>query len=259
MKILRYLTEQSEPVFGWLDNNQVGNIVGSPFEHFRRMEVATPLAQITMLSPVAPGKIIAITNNYQTTEETQSPGGDSQLPVFFLKPPQSITGHHGSIYYPTQTNELIFQAELAVVIGKTSRWVPLAKASSIVFGYACAATFYARDLLTKDGVFRARAFGFDSFTALGPWIETEMDPNDVVISASVNRSLVQLTTSHEMNFTIAQLIAYLTSIMTLSPGDVILTGPIAAGVPVKIGDRVQVEVEGVGTLENFIEAENRSV
>lgn len=257
MKILRYLTEQNEPVFGWMDNNLVGNIVGSPFEHFRRMEVATPLAQINLLAPVAPGKIISITNNYQSSEDPQSPGRDSQLPVFFLKPPQSITGHHGNIFYPTQTSELIFQAELAVIISKTSHWLPLAKASSIIFGYTCAATFYARDLLTKDGTFPARAHGFDTFTALGPWIETEMDPNDVVISASLNRTLVQLTTTHEMNFTIAHLIAYLTSIMTLSPGDVILTGPIAAGVLVKIGDRVQVEVEGLGTLENFIEAENR--
>jgi 2-keto-4-pentenoate hydratase/2-oxohepta-3-ene-1,7-dioic acid hydratase in catechol pathway len=257
MKILRYLTEKNEPIYGWVDNNQVGNIVGSPFDHFRRLEVATPLAQINMLPPVTPGKIIAITNNYQTTDDAQSPERDSQLPVFFLKPPQSIIGHHGFVHYPAQTNELIFQAELAVIISKISRWLPLAKASSVIFGYTCAATFYARDLLVKDSTFPARAHGFDTFTALGPWIETEMDPNDVVISASLNRSLVQLTTSHEMNFTIAQLIAYLSSIMTLSPGDVILTGPIAAGVPVKIGDRVQVEVEGLGTLENFIEAENR--
>lgn len=259
MKILRYLTEQNEPIYGWMDKNQVGSIVGSPFDNFRRMEVATPLAHVNMLTPVTPGKIMAITNNYQANEEAQSPGTDSQLPVFFLKPTQSVVGHHGFIFYPAQTSEMIFQAELAVVIGKTSRWVSLANASSTIFGYTCAATFFARDLLRKDGDFPARAYGFDTFTALGPWIETEMDPNDVVISASLNRSLVQLTTSHEMNFTIAQLIAYLSSIMTLSPGDVILTGPIAAGVPVKIGDRVQVEVEGLGTLDNFIEAENRPV
>lgn len=190
MKILRYLTEQNEPVFGWVDKNQVGNIAGSPFDHFRRMEVATPLAHINILPPVAPGKVVAITNNYPLLQQTQTSDTDSQVPIFFLKPPQSIIGHHGFVINPAQTNNLMYQAELAVVIGKTSRWVSLTKASSIIFGYTCAATFYAGDLFLKDGKYPARAQGFDTFTSLGPWIETEMDPNDVVISASLNRSLV---------------------------------------------------------------------
>ena len=256
MKILRYKTDQGEASYGWLHENKVGAILGSPFEHFRRLEGVSPIERIELLPPLIPGKIIAIQNNYELQDEAEQPAVD--IPSFFLKPTQSIIGTRNSVLIPPQTNELFTQTQLAVVIGKQGRWIPLNRAYDFIFGYTCAITYFAKDLLQVDGYAQYRAYYFDTFTSLGPWIETELDPNDIVISTSLNRALLQMTTSHEMIFSIPQLIAYLSSIMTLLPGDVILTGATYAGVQVKTNDFIQVEVDGIGVLENTIAPEKRS-
>jgi 2-keto-4-pentenoate hydratase/2-oxohepta-3-ene-1,7-dioic acid hydratase in catechol pathway len=256
MKILRYHSQQNEPTYGWVNDGKVGSILGSPFEHFRRLEVITPLERINLLPPLIPGKIIAIQHNFLHQGQEQQYSTD--IPLFFLKPTQSIIGTRNSVIIPPQTNELVAQTELAVVIGKQGRWIPLNQANSYIFGYTCAATYFARDLLEIDGYAHFRAHSFDTFTSLGPWIETDLDVNDIVISTSLNRSLQNMTTSHEMIFSIPQLVAYFSSIMTLMPGDVILTGATTEGMVVKVNDFIQVEIEGIGILENTVQPEKRS-
>ncbi|WP_322509791.1 fumarylacetoacetate hydrolase family protein, partial [Anaerolinea sp.] len=139
--------------------------------------------------------------------------------------------------------------ELAVVIGKRGRWIAPEQAMDFVFGYTCANDVTARDLQQKDGQW-TRAKGFDTFCPLGPWIETELDPFDVLIQCKVNGEVRQVGSTKEMVFSIPQLIAYISSVMTLEPGDVILTGTPAGISPLKAGDLVEIDIEGIGTLSN---------
>jgi 2-keto-4-pentenoate hydratase/2-oxohepta-3-ene-1,7-dioic acid hydratase in catechol pathway len=255
MKIVRYRTEEEESTYGWVQDDKVGAILGSPFDFYRRLETITSIQRTSLLPPLLPGKIIAIRDNYvhHGIEDQAIP----EIPIFFLKPTQSITGTKKAIIIPSQTIELVAQAELAVVIGKQGRWIPLDQAYNHIFGYTCAATFFARDMAILDGYAQYRAYYFDTFTSLGPWIETELDPNDIVISTSNNKSLVHLTTTHEMLFSVPQLVAYLSSIMTLMPGDVILTGPTHPGIRVAPNDFLQIEIDGIGILENTVTPEVR--
>ena len=256
MKIIRYRTEQNESTYGWVQNGKVGAILGEPFNHYRRLEAVTPIERTQLLPPLVPSKLISILDNYlfQGKEKQQVP----DIPRFFLKPNQSIAGPRDSVIIPAQSNELVAQAELAVVIGKKARWIPLKEAFNFILGYTCAATFNAKDIELIDGYPHYRSRCFDTFTALGPWIETNLDPSDIVITTSVNKSLVHMTTSHEMLFSIPQLIVFLSSIMTLMPGDVILTGPTSLGTPVNLNDYLQIEIDGVGILENTIAIEDRT-
>lgn len=256
MKILRYQNEQQVPTFGWLHQGKVGAILGSPFDHFRRLEAVVPLERLQLLSPLLPGKLISIQKNYRFQGEDEQDIPD--IPAFFLKPPQSIIGSRQFIQIPPQTNEVVAQAELAIVIGKPCHWTALNQALDFVMGYTCALTYFAHDLIELDGYTQYRAYFFDTFTALGPWIETDFDPNDIVISASLNRSLIHMMTSHDMLFSIQQLITYLSSIITLFPGDVILTGPTNPGFQVDVNDLVQVDIEGIGTLLNTVTFEKKS-
>lgn len=256
MKIIRYRTEQSESTYGWVHDGKAGAILGSPFEHYRRLECVNPIERTQLLPPLIPGKIISILDNYIFQGQDKQQVTD--IPRFFLKPNHPIAGPKNSVVIPAQTTDMVAQAELAVVIGKKGRWIPLKETFTHIFGYTCASTFNARDLENIDGNMHYRSRCFDTFTSLGPWIETELDPNDIVITTSLNKSLVNMTTSHEILFSIPQIITYLSSIMTLMPGDVILTGATSAGVKVNVNDFIQVEIDGIGILENTIAIEDRS-
>lgn len=253
MKILRYRDTNSQATFGWLNENKVGALLGNPFEHYRRLEPVTPLERIDLLPPLVPGKIIAIEKNYLFQgESTQSLPA---IPSFYLKPPQSIIGTNQAIVLPRQSHNITAHAELAVVIGKPARWISTDQVYDHVMGYCCAATCVAKDLLELDGYAQNRAAFFDTFTSLGPWIETDLDPNDILISTFKNKSQTHMATTHDMLFSIPQLIVYLSTIMTLLPGDVILTGPIHQGIKLDVNDMIQVEIDGIGSLLNSVSRE----
>ncbi|NMC52393.1 MAG: fumarylacetoacetate hydrolase family protein [Chloroflexi bacterium] len=248
MRFIRYQFENNPPQYGWLHEGQVGPLDGSPFEGYRRQEASIALEQVRLLAPVLPQKIVCVGRNYADHAREQD-AEIPEIPLLFLKPPSSIIAHQSPIYLPPQSRQVDHEAELAVVIGRTCRWVSSETALSFVFGYTIANDVTARDLQRKDGQW-TRAKGFDTFCPLGPWIETDFDPADALITCRVNEELRQMSSTREMIFTISQLIAFVSSIMTLEPGDLLLTGTPAGVGPLQPGDMVDISIEGIGSLRN---------
>jgi len=252
MKFIRYQNKNQAPRYGWIYEDRVGPVEGEPFGEYRRLEVETPLSEVRLLAPFLPGKIICVGRNYvehAREHDVEVP----EWPMLFLKPASSVIGPDDIIYLPPQSEQVEHEVELAVVIGKPGRWIQPDNALNHVFGYTLANDVTARDLQRKDGQW-TRAKGFDTFCPIGPWIETELDPSDVLLSCRVNGEMRQMSSTREMVFTVQQLIAFISSIMTLYPGDVILTGTPAGVGPLMVGDIVECSGEGVGKLSNQIMA-----
>ena len=207
-----------------------------------------PIAGLRWLAPVIPSKVIGVATNYADhAKEMNKPV--PAAPRLFLKAPSSIVSPGEPILIPPGTSRVDPEGELAVVIGKHAFCVPRQDALDYVLGYTCANDVTARDFQKEDVIF-GRAKSFDSFCPLGPWIETELDPSDVALSTSVNGEVRASGRTSQMIFGVADLVAFISSIMTLLPGDVISTGTPPGVAPIKAGDRVSVWVEGIGTLEN---------
>jgi len=248
MRFVRYQAGVGQAGFGWIYEDRVGALDGTPFGEYRRLEAEMPLESLRLLAPVQPGKIVCVGRNY--AEHAREQGAETpDIPILFLKPPSSVIGPGERIVLPVQSQQVEHEAELAVVIGRAGRWIRPENALDHVLGYTVGNDITARDLQRRDGQW-TRAKGFDTFCPLGPWIETELDPADVLISCRVGEELRQMTSTREMIFTIPQLIVFISSVMTLQPGDVILTGTPAGVAPLKAGDVVEVDVEGVGQLRN---------
>jgi 2-keto-4-pentenoate hydratase/2-oxohepta-3-ene-1,7-dioic acid hydratase in catechol pathway len=257
MRIIRYQVKQEPVTFGWVLDDPgeplVGPIEGSPFGEFRRLEATLPLSAVRLLPPVEPGKILCIARNYAAhAKEHDSPVPD--VPMLFLKPPSSLIADGETILLPPQSQLIEHEAELAVVIGQQGRWISHDQALEHVFGYTIANDVTARDLQRRDGQW-GRAKGFDTFCPLGPWIETDYDPADSLITCNVNGEMRQMASTRDMVFSIRQLIAFLSSVMTLEIGDIILTGTPAGVGPLLPGDQVEIIIEGIGTLHNPVQAE----
>ena len=208
-----------------------------------------PLAEVRLLAPVLPSKVVAAGRNYASHAREMS-GEPSAEPVIFLKPSTSVTGPGDAIKYPVKLTERVdFEGELAVIIGRLCRGVPRERAEEVVFGYTCANDVTARDLQARDGQW-TRAKGFDTFCPLGPWIETDLDPADLELTTSVNGEVKQHSRTSLMLHGVAELIMAVSQVMTLLPGDVLLTGTPAGVGPMGKGDQVSVTIEGIGTLTN---------
>jgi 2-keto-4-pentenoate hydratase/2-oxohepta-3-ene-1,7-dioic acid hydratase in catechol pathway len=207
------------------------------------------LADVRLLAPVIPrSKVVGIGRNYAA--HAAELGHDVPAePLMFLKPNTSVVGPGDPIFYPPQTSNLHYEGELAVVIGRICRDVLPEKVDEVIYGYTIGNDVTARDLQKSDVQF-TRAKGFDSFCPLGPWIETRLDTSDLRVQTHLNGDLVQDGTTKDLIFDVASLVAYVSSVMTLLPGDVILTGTPAGVGPIVAGDRVSVEIEGIGTLAN---------
>jgi 2-keto-4-pentenoate hydratase/2-oxohepta-3-ene-1,7-dioic acid hydratase in catechol pathway len=253
MRFVRYQTRQSPPGYGWLLEDKVGPVDGSPFGDFLRQEATLPLEDVQLLAPTLPSKILCIGRNY--VAHAKEHGADvPEVPMLFLKPPSSVIGPGQTIVLPPQSRQVEHEAELAVVIGTRGRWIPAEQALQHVLGYTIANDVTARDLQNRDGQW-SRAKGFDTFCPVGPWIETEFDPADALITCHVNQDMRQMASTREMVFQIRQLIAFASSVMTLEPGDLLLTGTPAGVGPLLPGDIVIVTIEGLGALRNPVAAE----
>jgi 2-keto-4-pentenoate hydratase/2-oxohepta-3-ene-1,7-dioic acid hydratase in catechol pathway len=213
------------------------------------------LADVRLLAPVLPrSKVVGIGRNYAA--HAAEMGNDLPTePLMFLKPNTSVVGPGDPIFYPPQTQNLHFEGELAVVIGRICRDVPVDQATDVIHGYTIANDVTARDLQKGDVQF-TRAKGFDSFCPLGPWIETDLDPHDFAEGRSVqthlNGDLKQDGSTKDLIFDIPTLIAHVSSVMTLLPGDVILTGTPEGVGPMEVGDEVEISIAGLGTLTNKV-------
>jgi 2-keto-4-pentenoate hydratase/2-oxohepta-3-ene-1,7-dioic acid hydratase in catechol pathway len=195
-------------------------------------------------------KVVAIGKNYAAHAAEM----DSQVPaepLMFLKPNTSVVGPGDPVFYPRQSGEVHYEGELAVVIGRICRDVPVEKAADVIWGYTVGNDVTARDLQRSDVQF-TRAKGFDSFCPLGPWVETELDVSDVRVRTYLNGDLKQDGTTKDLIFDVPTLVAHVTSVMTLLPGDVILTGTPEGVGPMQVGDEVEVSIAGIGNLTNKV-------
>jgi 2-keto-4-pentenoate hydratase/2-oxohepta-3-ene-1,7-dioic acid hydratase in catechol pathway len=231
-----------------LDALTVAAIDAHPFGPITFTGDRWALPDVRLLSPILPSKVVAIGKNY--ADHAKEMGGEApQTPLIFLKPSTSVIGEGDAIRLPASSAEIHYEGELAVVIGRPARNITREEALSCVLGYACANDVTARDQQRSDGQF-TRAKGYDSFCPLGPWLETVLDPSDLRLVTRVNGEVVQDGRTSQMIHDIATQIAFMSGVMTLLPGDVILTGTPAGVGPIKDGDSVSVEIEGIGTLTN---------
>ncbi len=251
MRYIRFTDQQFSQKFGWIQQDKVGLIEGDIFGKHRRLRADIPIENVTLLAPVFPGKIVCVGRNY--VDHVKEHGAEvPEIPLLFLKPSTTIIGPGMPILLPPQSKQIEHEAELAVVIGRESRWLRAEDVKKSVFGYTIANDVTARDLQRKDGQW-TRGKGFDTFCPAGPWIETEFDPSDAMIKCKVNSVLRQMGSTREMIFSIDQLLIFITSIMTLLPGDIILTGTPAGVGPLMAGDEVEIEVDGLGGLSNPVQ------
>jgi len=256
MRIVRFqIPDSKKPKYGWLLDDKVGEISGNIFGRYQRKEALTPLSDVKLLAPTEPTKIVCVGRNY--VEHAKELGNEvPKVPLIFLKPPSSIISNGETILLPPQSAQVEHEAELVVVIGKRGRHVTAENAKKIILGYTIGNDVTARDLQKSDGQW-TRAKGFDTFCPFGPWIDTEFDPSDAVVTCRVNGQMRQMASTRDMVFNVGVLIAFITSIMTLEPGDLIFTGTPAGVGELKDGDEVSVEIEGLGIIKNKVKAEKQ--
>ena len=256
MRIARY-SHDGDVKFGIVEGAaesgaELADIAGHPFGPISFTGERRPVESVRLLPPVLPSKVVAIGKNY--ADHASEMGGDvPERPLVFLKPSTSVVGSGDVIAYPPSSSRVDYEGELAVIIGRLCRDVPESRAAEVVFGYACANDVTARDQQASDGQW-SRAKGYDSFCPLGPWIETDISPDDLRITTRLNGETKQDGRTSQIVHKIPALIAYITACMTLLPGDVILTGTPAGVGPMEIGDEVEVEIEGIGRLVNVVKA-----
>ena len=252
MRIARYRFEQ-DVAYGLVDGELVREIAGAPFPDVAGIEVTgveRHIDEVDLLAPVLPTKIIAVAKNYH--DHAREMGGDVPAePMIFLKPSTAVIGPEAVIRLPAQSSQVEHEAELAVVVGRLCKDVPKHRVDEVVLGYTCANDVTARDLQVGDGQW-GRAKGFDTFCPLGPWIATDVDPDDLGIECEVNEQIRQDGSTSDMVRSVGELVSWISGVMTLVPGDVILTGTPAGVGPLRNGDHVTVTIEGIGTLDNIV-------
>jgi len=260
MRIVRFTAAAefgvgSEPLFGVLnDKDSILVLRGDPiYSGIIPQDKTLNLSDVKLLAPVLPrSKVVCVGKNYADHAAEMNSEVPSE-PIIFIKPNTSVIGPNETIVWPKMSERVDHEAELAVVIGRICKEVPAAKYKDVIFGYTLANDVTARDLQKKDGQW-SRAKGFDTFCPLGPWIETEFVPADQLISATLNGQVKQSATLSEMIFKIPEIIEFVTNVMTLLPGDVILTGTPAGIGPMPVGATISVAIDGLGVLTNKVSA-----
>ncbi|MEX2147670.1 MAG: fumarylacetoacetate hydrolase family protein [Candidatus Rokuibacteriota bacterium] len=236
--------------YGALEGGAIVEYSGTPFTLFKRARKRYPARQVVLLAPVLPSKIIAVGLNYRDQlAALRLPVPEE--PVIFLKAVSALAGPDDPIVYPAQTARVDYEAELAVVIRRRCHHVPSARAREYVLGYTCLNDVTARDLREHDAQW-ARAKGFDTFCPIGPCIATDVDPRALTVESFLNGAGRQCTSTKEMVFSVEEIVARVSTVMTLLPGDVIATGTPAGAGPMQPGDRVEVRIDGIGSLRNTV-------
>lgn len=249
MRFAHFIYQETKH-WGILEGKLLKVLQGSPFGEWKETEAMVSLSDVTFLPPCYPSKIVCVGLNYR--DHARELGMMiPKVPVIFLKPPSAVIGHGQKIVYPSSSQQVDYEAELVVVIKKTTRYVPVENVSSYIMGLTCGNDVTARDLQREDGQW-TRAKSFDTFCPLGPFLAVDLDPNCLKIKLTVNGEVRQNSSTSEMIFTVAELVSFISSVMTLYPGDVIMTGTPSGVGPLRVGDVVSVEIEGVGVLTNEV-------
>lgn len=250
MKIARTLYKGIEK-FGIIEEGYF-HIINNPFysSQCERTGEFLKLEEIKLLPPTQPSKIVAVGLNYKShAEEMKIPLPDE--PIIFLKPSTSVIGHNDYIILPENYRRVDYECELAVVIGKKAKNVKVNEAKQYILGYTCFNDVTERYNQKKDGQW-TRAKGYDTFAPIGPWIETECDPGALNIFTILNNNVVQKGNTSDLIFSIEILVSFISGIMTLLPGDIIATGTPAGIGPLNEGDKVEIKIDNIGTLTNFV-------
>lgn len=258
MRIIRFSAPEklgvgTDPLFGVLnDQDAILVLRGDPiYSGIVPAEKSLKLSDVKLLAPVIPrSKVVCIGKNYADHAAEMNSEVPSE-PIIFIKPNTSVIGPNEVIIWPRMSERVDYEAELAIVIGRICKEVPASKAKDVIYGYTLANDVTARDLQKKDGQW-SRAKGFDTFCPLGPWIETEFNPGDQKITSTLNGEVKQSSMLSEMIFKVPQIVEFVTNVMTLLPGDVILTGTPAGIGPMPSGASITVAIEGLGALTNKV-------
>ncbi|MGA9595364.1 MAG: fumarylacetoacetate hydrolase family protein [Acidimicrobiia bacterium] len=253
MKIVRVDSDVDDITYGAVEPEGIRIHVGTPLVAWEPTEIVIGWERARLLAPVIPTKVVAVGRNY--VDHADEMGSElPERPLIFLKPPTAVIGPLQAIRVPPDSENVHHEAELAVVVGKVARDVRIEDAGSYILGYTAANDVTARDLQRSDGQW-TRAKGFDTFCPLGPAIDTDLDPLEgLQITCRVNGDLRQSGSTADMVFGVSELLSYISHVMTLLPGDVILTGTPSGVGPIEPGDKVEVEIEGIGVLMNPVVA-----
>ena len=250
MKIYRF-RYRKKIMTGVLREDVLFPIKGSVFKDFGVEESAIPISQVKLLPPVLPSKIVCIGRNYREHAEELGNAVPDE-PLIFLKPPSAILGPEQAIIYPDMSQRVDYEGELAVIIKKKVKNLKEEEAwADYILGYSCFNDVTARDLQLKDVQF-TRAKSFDTFAPFGPCLVTDLNPEGLHLKTFLNGKLVQSGNTRNMIFPVPFLLCYVSRIMTLEPGDIIATGTPAGVGAMQPGDRVEIQIEGIGTLSNFV-------
>jgi 2-keto-4-pentenoate hydratase/2-oxohepta-3-ene-1,7-dioic acid hydratase in catechol pathway len=252
MKIVRVRLPGDEIAYGAVEPEGIRLHQGTPFVAWEPTETLIPFERAHLLAPVFPTKVIGVGRNYADHAAERGVEVPTE-PVLFMKPATAVIGPGAAVVLPPEAGEVHHEAELAIVVGRVAHRVAAEDAGGYILGYTAANDISARDLQKHDGQW-VRAKGFDTFCPLGPAIETEVDPGSLSISCSVNGEVRQQASTEDMVFGVAELFAFVSRVMTLLPGDVILTGTPAGTGPIRPGDRMEVVVERIGVLINTVVA-----
>ena len=237
---------------GALDGQEIRVLRGTFFEDPVPTGEAVAIDDVRLLAPVLPSKVVAVGKNY--AEHAAEMGGEvPEEPLVFLKPSTSVIGPGDPIVYPPISKRMEHEGELAAVVGRLVWRATSEEAGRAILGYTCANDVTLRDHQATDNQW-ARAKGFDTSCPLGPWVETEVDPADLSLETRVNGEIRQSARTAQLAFGPDELVAFISAFMTLLPGDVVLTGTPAGVGPLQVGDVVDVEIEGIGTLSNPVAA-----
>ncbi len=241
--------------YGILQDDNIHLIRGDMLHQIDSSAASYRLEDVSLLAPCQPSKIVALGINYK------SHAGEFKhkiptSPLLFIKPSTAVIGPGDDIVYPPSSQQVDYEGELGVVIRYPTSNVAAREALSYVLGYTCFNDVTARDLQKLDGQW-TRAKGFDTFAPIGPWIETELDPSDLSLETYLNGELKQKATTADLIFSVPEIISFVSSVMTLLPGDVIATGTPGGVGPMQPGDSVEVRIQGIGSLKNQVIAAPR--
>ncbi len=249
MKIVRFAID-NKVRHGILENESIQGIEDKPYRYLKPTDQHYKLSEVKLLAPCTPSKIVALGLNYRSHAKEFN-ARMPNAPLIFLKPSTAVIGPEENIAYPPSSRRVDYEGELGVVIKKPVWRVPLENALDYVLGYTCFNDVTARDLQQQDRQW-TRAKSFDTFAAIGPWIETELDPGNVLLETYLNGELRQKASTSDLIFSVPELINFISNVMTLLPGDIIATGTPSGVGPMQPGDTVEIKIDSIGTLRNYV-------
>jgi 2-keto-4-pentenoate hydratase/2-oxohepta-3-ene-1,7-dioic acid hydratase in catechol pathway len=249
MKIARFLIN-GKKYWGCVEGDYMRLIEGNPFRGIQLGKRKVPLEDVKLLAPVKPNKIILVGLNYKDHAEELGMKIPDE-PIIFLKPNTSVIGPEEKILYPPFIKRLDYEAELAIVIRRKCKDIKEEEAKNYIFGYTCLNDVTARDLQRKD-IQWTRSKSFDTFCPIGPWIETDLDPSNLKIRSYLNGELKQDSSTSNFIFSVPYIVSFVSKVMTLQPGDIISTGTPPGVGEMKPGDVIEIEIEGIGKLRNYV-------